>query len=143
MREFDHEHVWVYLEVTDWSSQKHYRGRVRRADYEAILEGQFTKPFLTVDHTFWTKDDGFVLAGRGENQRHRFSGTFHFPAKFITTIGVLRDCTDLFLTTMTDESAASAWEQGLLPGDTATDAVASDTPETAPETRTRGRKKSV
>lgn len=143
MSEMDNEHIWVYLEVTDWSSQKHYRGRVRRADYDAILEGRFGKPFLTVEHTFWTKDDGFVLAGRGENQRHRFSGTFHFPAKFITTIGVLRDCTDLFLTTTTHETAASAWEQESLPGDTAAEAVPSEVPETAPQTKTRGRKKST
>jgi hypothetical protein len=139
MGEFDNEYVWVYLEVTDYSSQKHYRGRVRRTDYDALLDGRFIKPFLTVEHTFWTKDDGFVLAGRGESQRHRFAGTFHFTARFVTTIAPLSDCTDLFLATATHETAASAWEQVALPGGSAVE------PEEAvvPQSRPRNRKKSA
>jgi hypothetical protein len=115
MREADNHHLWVYLEVFNWTSVKSYRGQILRTDYEAILEGCFHKPFLTVENTFWTKDEDFVLAGRGENQKFRYEGTFHFPARLIVTVAILTDCTDLFLTTEANPNAASRWEQTEVP----------------------------
>jgi hypothetical protein len=115
MREVDNQHLWVYVEIYNWTNVKSYRGRILRTDYEAILEGCFHKPFLTVENTFWTNNDDFVLAGRGENQKFRYEGTFHFPARLIVTVAVLTDCTDLFLATEANPIAASRWEQAEYP----------------------------
>lgn len=107
----DSETLWVYLEITDATGTKSYRGLVRREDYDAVLEGRYSKPFISVENTFWTKDDNFVLAGRGVNRKFRFTGTFHLLARWITTMAPLTDCTDLFLSIAGDADAVSAWER--------------------------------
>lgn len=112
--------VWVFVELRAPSGTRSFRGRVRHADYDAILEGGFRKAFFALEDTHWPEPGTVgqqhgrvVIVGR-DAQWKGLTGTFHLPVRDIITIAPMINSSDIFLPVAAPENALSRWEQALL-----------------------------
>lgn len=101
------EWVWVYVEAAGSSRY----GRVLRKHYEALISGNYTARFLTIEETFWLNGSQPVRADQ-RGVAPVFLGTFHTQVGFIATIAPVEDCTALFLPYFSSAGMGmSAWER--------------------------------
>jgi hypothetical protein len=108
--------VWVFVELRAPTGARSFRGRVRHADYDAILEGTFRGAFFALEDTHWPEpgqDGRMIIVGR-DAQWRGLKGTFHLPVRDIITIAPMQNSSDIFLPVAAPENALSRWEQALL-----------------------------
>jgi hypothetical protein len=108
--------VWVMVELRAPNGTRSLRGRMRNADYDAILEGTFRKAFFALEDTHWPEQSqgGRIIVVGRDAQWKGLIGTFHLPVRDIITIAPMQNSSDIFLPLDAPEHALSRWEQALL-----------------------------
>lgn len=100
------ESIWVYVEAGGMCRY----GRLSRKHYEALLSGNYTARFLTLEDVFWLAE-GKPIRATTRPCAPLFQGTFQIAAAYIATIAQVDDCTQLFLPTISSGTEGmSAWE---------------------------------
>ena len=98
------EQVWISVEVHRPNSTAGYCGRCSAADYEAMVNGSYPLPFLTLQdvhwvESVWSEADGrhrlkSTVYGR-DGKWKRNAGPVALRTEHIASIALLKDCSEM------------------------------------------------
>lgn len=110
--------VWVAVECIRLSEVITLRGTMAEADFLAILEGDYKKPYIELQklhwtETHWNEEEGrneikFISHGKDSHWKWH-TGYYHLKTSSIFAIGMLQDCSKNLTETLSVEEIS--WAQ--------------------------------